>query len=169
MATNFADVHQFHTHFGLPAPKLPEQLEHSVFRFRHDFMEEELEEFRAAYRDGDLAKQADALIDLVYVAMGTAVMMGIPWQLLWDEVQRKNMEKIRVNAETLAGSTRQHPFDIVKPEGWTPPDIEGLLSQFVENGGIVKSKLIPDTETHPLTASSRTHFRGPVSVDEDGG
>ena len=37
----------------------------------------------------------DALIDLTYVAMGTAYMMGLPWQDLWDEVQRANMSKVR--------------------------------------------------------------------------
>lgn len=136
--TNYADVHAFHTHFGLPAPALPEQLTEDVFLFRTRFMQEELDELGQAFyslhqppltEPQRLAEMADALIDLVYVAMGTAVMMGLPWQLLWDEVQRKNMQKVKVLS--AQDSKRGHAFDIKKPEGWTPPDIERLLEQFV--------------------------------------
>lgn len=131
--TNYADVHLFHRHFGLPAPTTPTALTQDVFEFRLKFMKEELTEFREAYflLSGveQLAFMADALIDLVYVAMGTAVMMGIPWQLLWDEVQRKNMSKVKV--ASAADSKRGHAFDIKKPEGWTPPDLEALLHEFV--------------------------------------
>lgn len=136
--TNYADVHAFHTHFGLPAPKVPVMLDEDVFLFRRRFMQEELHEFNAAFYDHEqartneerLAEMADALIDLVYVAMGTAVMMGLPWQLLWDEVQQKNMEKVKV--ESAADSKRGHAFDIKKPAGWTPPDIAGLLKAFTD-------------------------------------
>lgn len=128
--TNYADVHHFHTHFGLPAPTLPVQLTQDVLEFRYKFMKEELDEFMDGWHMNDLALMADALIDLVYVAMGTAVMMGLPWQLLWDEVQRKNMAKVKV--ANAAESKRSHHFDIKKPEGWTPPDIEGLLRRFTE-------------------------------------
>lgn len=122
------DVVLFHQHFGLPAPGVPQLLAQDVLEFRVKFMGEELEEFKAGAGVGDLAGMADALIDLVYVVMGTAVMMGLPWQLLWQEVQAKNMQKVKV--QSADDSKRGHRLDIKKPEGWTPPDIAGLLERY---------------------------------------
>jgi predicted HAD superfamily Cof-like phosphohydrolase len=134
MSTNFADVFQFHTKFGLPYPVKPQLLEQDVMEFRHKFMEEELDEMTSAYMAGDLAGVADALIDLVYVAMGTAVMMGLPWQLLWDEVQRANMSKMRAESvqDSLAGTGRGHILDVVKPVDFVPPKIAELLARYAQ-------------------------------------
>lgn len=70
----------------------------------------------------DLEKAADALADLVYVALGTAHMMGLPFDAIWAEVQRANMTKERAESARDERSKRQHVFDVVKPAGWTPPD-----------------------------------------------
>lgn len=128
--TNFEDVGQFHARFGLPVAgenTHPRMLDDDLRDFRVKFMHEELEEFQVAADDGNLAGCADALIDLVYVAMGTAHMMGLPWEKLWDEVQRANMAKVR--AASKDESKRGSLWDVVKPEGWTPPDIEGVLAE----------------------------------------
>ena len=69
----------------------------------------------------DLALQADALVDLVYVALGTGVMMGLPWQQLWDDVHRANMGKVR------GVGKRGHAVDLVKPEGWVGPRTAEIL------------------------------------------
>lgn len=69
----------------------------------------------------DIDEQADALIDLVYVAKGTAVMMGLPWDMLWDDVQRANMSK-----EAGVGK-RGHLVDCIKPPGWVPPQTHEIL------------------------------------------
>ena len=69
----------------------------------------------------DFPEQADALIDLAYVAMGTGVMLGLPWQPLWDDVQRANMSKVR-------GVTgRGHAVDLAKPPGWVAPKTQEIL------------------------------------------
>jgi hypothetical protein len=83
---------------------------------RIECMQEELDEFKNAVFNQDFAEQADALIDLVYFAKGTAVMMGLPWDKLWDDVQRANMEKVR------GVGKRGHAVDMVKPEGWQGPN-----------------------------------------------
>jgi predicted HAD superfamily Cof-like phosphohydrolase len=78
--------------------------------------------------DIDHAKAFDALIDTVYVACGTAQLFGYPWQEGWQLVQAANMAKERAISadQSLRGST----YDVIKPEGWTPPDIEGLLQSY---------------------------------------
>lgn len=68
---------------------------------------------------------ADGLIDLVYVALGTAHLHGFPWDALFDEVQRANMSKVR--ATHAEQSRRKSTLDVVKPEGFQPPDIVGVL------------------------------------------
>lgn len=71
----------------------------------------------------DLPLQADALVDLVVVAVGTGVEMGLPWKELWDDVQRANMAKER------GVTKRGHAVDLVKPEGWEPPRTAAILKE----------------------------------------
>ena len=127
--SNFSDVGEFHARFGLPNnEKAPRRLSAEVETFRINFMSEELDEFMRGAVDGDIAQMADALIDLVYVAMGTAHLMGLPWEELWNEVQSANMRKVRaVRAEE---SKRGTTWDVVKPDGWIAPDIEGVLARY---------------------------------------
>lgn len=124
--TNFDDVVEFHTQFGLPTGGRPQLLTDELFGFRIKFLHEELAEFSAAHNRGDLAEAADGLVDLVYVVLGTATMMGLPWQALWDEVHRANMKKIRVASSDE--SKRGSAFDVRKPASWVPPDLRKHLA-----------------------------------------
>lgn len=127
---NFLDVQRFHVRFGvgphLPTPHLPS---HSIYKFRLKFLQEELKELEDAYAENDLPKYFDALLDLVYVALGTADLSSLPWQQGWDEVQRANMSKIRAGSveESLQATGRGHRLDVIKPPGWTPPDLRTVL------------------------------------------
>lgn len=129
--TFFDDVGLFHIKFGLPnvlqSDEKAHLLDDSTFEFRYKFMQEELQEMAVAHLEGDLCKFADALADLVYVTLGTAHMAHIPFDRVWDEVQRANMTKVRATSAQDERSTRKHHFDVVKPDGWQPPDIEGAL------------------------------------------
>lgn len=128
--TNFQDVHAFHVKFGLPIPPEPTLLDNDTLHFRFNFMEEELRELLIAHSNGNLADAADALIDLVYVAMGTAVMMGLPWEELWTEVQRANLTKER--ATRVEDSKRGSLLDVVKPEGWRAPDHKPIIERYMK-------------------------------------
>ena len=132
MASNYDDVKVFHFAMGLPLPGSPQLLDRETRKFREKFMHEELDEFHGACANYDLAGAADALVDLVYVAMGTAAMMGLPWQELWDEVQRANMAKQRALPDG-SDSKRGSSLDVVKPMGWQPPDIKGVLRKHGSN------------------------------------
>jgi predicted HAD superfamily Cof-like phosphohydrolase len=130
---NFRDVGDFHEKFGLHrSDKQPgiQQIDHELLEFRTKFMQEELDEFIEAVEAGDHAKAFDALLDLTYVVMGTAHLAGYPWQAGWQLVQQANMAKVRAKPDG-SDSKRGSSWDVVKPEGWTPPDIEGLLELFM--------------------------------------
>jgi hypothetical protein len=83
---------------------------------------EELSELDDAMRAGDLVNVADALVDIVYIAKHMGAVAGLPWAELWDEVQRTNMLK-------EPGEQGSHKFGVVKPVGWRPPDIAGILKR----------------------------------------
>ena len=125
MSQNYEDVVKFADKFGIPRLAKPGLLDDNTFCFRVGHLREEVEEFTEAHCDGDLEAAADALADLVYVAIGTAVCMGIPWDRVWDEVQRANMEKVR--ARTAGDSKRGNALDVVKPAGWRKPDHSWLV------------------------------------------
>lgn len=118
---HYDDVREFQLKFDMLVGQKPRHLTARKLRERADFLAEELKEFREGVDEADLAKQADALVDLVYVALGTAASMGLPWQALWDDVQRANMAKQR------GVGSRGHLVDCVKPPGWVPPRTQTIL------------------------------------------
>lgn len=120
MSEMWNDIENFHKKFNLPKHETPTLLEGELLKFRTAFMKEELEEFEEAVANKDITKTCDALIDLVYVAMGTAYLMNVPWDKCWQHVQDANMQKIRALKES--DSTRGSTYDIVKPKGWVAPD-----------------------------------------------
>lgn len=117
------DVYTLHHKFGFPRSLVPRMLPHEDMMGRYRFMLEELNEFKDSLDAGDLSKMWDALLDLVYVAKGTAVQLGLPWGMGWYEVHSANMRKIKSPQKTDRG------HDLLKPPDWTPPDaaLEALL------------------------------------------
>ena len=121
------DMAVFHEIFKQAYNGPPRQLPADLQKFRSKFLQEELNEYNEAVEAGDLAKQLDALEDLVYVALGTAYLSGFDFREGWRRVHRANMNKELANPEGDSRSTRDVKFDIVKPEGWTPPDHGDLV------------------------------------------
>lgn len=165
------EVGQFHHKFGLPNTTYggigPQLVDRELRQFRLRFLFEELQELLEGFgyefdeslwdifRDSksthlrepkeDHEQIFDALIDLVYVAHGLSHLLGYPWREGWARVQRANMAKQR--ATRADQSERGGTWDIIKPEGWTPPDIRGLLKAYgwyTENEG----QESPGPDTH---------------------
>lgn len=130
--SDFNDVGDFHAKFGLPVQNdevAPHELDAAASDLRIKRLQEELDEYILAVKEGDLPGQFDALIDLVYIAHGTAHMHSFPWIAGWNEVQRANITKARAAAD---GSDSKYgsSLDIVKPAGWKPPDIKAVLQAY---------------------------------------
>lgn len=139
--------HVFSTGAGQPLdehPTLnrPRNVTVRLARERFEKMLEELKEFSGAAMNQDLAGMADALVDLVYFAKGTAVLMGLPWAELWADVHRANMEKER-GAKMREG--RLHKVDAVKPIGWRPPQTMAVLM----SAGYVPERDVGVSWDHP--------------------
>lgn len=115
----FNDVKQFHLHFKLfPVGNGPHKQEISGLRLKH--LQEELGEICEAMVMEDRVRLLDGLIDLVYVALGGAYLLGLPFNKGWKLVHAANMKKIR--AARKDQSKRGSTFDVVKPAGWRSPE-----------------------------------------------
>lgn len=140
----FRDIELFHEKFSLPPTTNPNHsLSKEVLRFRILFMLEELLEYcqavgaelvsddegryNAVFTSNNFNAELafDSLIDLVYVAVGTAYLHRFPFNDGWKLVQDANMSKERV--ERKEQSKRGSEFDVVKPPGWLPPDHSKIL------------------------------------------
>lgn len=71
-----------------------------------------------------LLDTADALGDLIYVIVGAAISWGIPLEPVLAEIHRSNMTKI--------GGEKREDGKILKPEGYTPPDIGTAIAEFLK-------------------------------------
>ena len=111
-----SDVTSFHRRFNQPVAAAPTWPGDDAMTFRDRIMREEWEETAQAIKDRDLAEVADGLIDLIYGALGTFVVLGIDPEPLWQAVHQANMAK-------QPDGTKKP----VKPAGWTPPDIQKLI------------------------------------------
>ena len=147
-----ADVEAFSERFGVSYDGPPRVLPDDLAEFRRKFLHEECVEYSdashlvASYlrlvelngvglhdhavvmgriRD-NLADCLDALVDAVYVAIGTAILHGFDFREAWRRVHEANMRKVR--AVSADESKRGHAFDVVKPPGWTAPDLADLVA-----------------------------------------
>ena len=118
------DIRDFMMKFGLAYGGYPRSLDLDLFIFRRNFMLEELGEYITAWENNDKERMLDALTDLLYVVFGTAHLHGFNIDEAWRRVHEANMRKER--AKTKEESTRKSAYDIIKPAGWTPPNLEDL-------------------------------------------
>jgi len=120
--TYFEAVREFRTKMGLPMSIDPHLIPAAETSYFARFIMEELSEYLRACEENSLVDAADAIIDLVYVALGCAHAMGIPFDELFSVVHRANMAKEPAN-EYLR-SLRGSQYDVIKPPGWTAPEGE---------------------------------------------
>jgi predicted HAD superfamily Cof-like phosphohydrolase len=94
---------------------------HPALDKRVEHIDEELTELKQAIKNGNKEETIDALLDIVYIALGTAYMCGFDTQAHWDEIQRANMSKVR------GVTKRGHSYDVKKTDGWQGPDHTTIL------------------------------------------
>lgn len=132
------DVREFHRFFGHSVAMIPQLLSDERINNRYQWMQEELREFHEAMCKKDITEMADALVDLVYFAIGTAVEMGIPFDQVWELVHKANMAKAMKPRHhpqcpliiewthpercTCGAVVYKEDGKTAKPEGWKAPD-----------------------------------------------
>ena len=115
------DFHECYQSDDLQEPGIPRKL---ITDLRGVLIQEELDEYLDAVSLGDTVETLDALCDLAYVIMGTVLAhgMGDVFDDAFAEVHRSNMAK-------FPGGVVHRRADgkIVKPDSWTPPNLEQFV------------------------------------------
>ena len=79
------------------------------------------EEFDELCESNNIVDDLDALIDILVVTIGAIHSLGANGEAAWNEVMRTNFAKI----DPTTGKVRKREDGkVLKPEGWTPPDLE---------------------------------------------
>lgn len=90
---------------------------------RIGFMQEELSEMALAASKASPDEIADAIVDLIYFATGTAVLLNLPLREIWDKVHDTNMQKVSgVSKRGIEG-------DAQKPDDFEAPNICNILDE----------------------------------------
>lgn len=133
-----ASVRKFHQKYGFPVDAgLPNEVvlmknlsediaalashldpEAGLASCRCHLILEELGEFVEGLNHQDEVATLDALADLIYVVVGTAVAFGLPLCEAFKEVHRSNMTK------TISRDRPGHPG---KSDGYSPPNLKKIL------------------------------------------
>ena len=118
----FEDVLEFMKASGRHISPTPnDQFPDRALRLR--LIREEYNEFQLAVAANDLVGTADAIVDLIYVLNGAADSWGLDIREVWKEVHKANMKKFPPDGPKIVNGK------IVKPDGWTPPDVVGALAR----------------------------------------
>lgn len=121
----YADVLDFHLKFGAAVGTTPRVPDRSTIALRAALLNEEVRETLAALAAGDLPELADGIVDTVYVALGLLVSYGIDARPVWAAVHQANMAKQLGDGGRVVSEAGK----ILKPPGWVPADVAGILRQ----------------------------------------
>jgi predicted HAD superfamily Cof-like phosphohydrolase len=84
------------------------------------------EEFKELLAAPDMQEELDALIDILVVTIGAIHSAGFDAEGAWKEVMQTNFAKI----DRDTGKVRKREDGkVLKPVGWTPPDLKPFLKK----------------------------------------
>nr|WP_180231613.1 HAD family hydrolase [Priestia megaterium] len=124
MNKQYEMVREFQTVMNQPVANTPTVMDKKRREDRFGYMDEELTEFFDAETVVD---QADAMIDLIYLALGTLVEIGVQPEELFAIVHGANMSKLwpdgKVHTNPETGKVMKPPT-FVRPEPLLEAEIE---------------------------------------------
>jgi predicted HAD superfamily Cof-like phosphohydrolase len=119
-------VEEFHKTFGSPMNQDVRTSSTSLDLLRVDMLKEEVNELSDELALCDTVEVLDAIVDIIYLAIGTAVTYGLQDCLpaAFNEVHRSNMSKLDENGKPIYNDAGK----VMKSNLYTPPN----LAQFIE-------------------------------------
>lgn len=99
-------VKQFHQKFRVPISEKPTLVADDRALNRHRLIKEEVDEYLAGARNGDLENIAKELADILYSVYGAILEHGLQNQMeeIFEEVHRSNMSKDYHEYKMIKGS-----------------------------------------------------------------
>ena len=103
----------------------PKSINWELAQFIYNIALEELNEYREACEKGDLVGIFDALLDQLYILIGTFNTHGMQSILIkgFEEVHRSNMSKLDDNNQPLYNEIGK----VMKSKNYTPPKLDDIL------------------------------------------
>lgn len=131
MKDQIEKVLAFHKAFGVPILDKPEITDR--FLLRQDLINEEVIELQNAGLNKDKVETLDAIVDSIYILLGTAIEFGLHDKLeeAFNLVHENNMSKLvdgkpLINGEGIIVADK--PLGkVLKPEGYKPVDLSVLF------------------------------------------
>lgn len=155
-----ADIAEMHRKYGVKeaVANFDKEKFQKFLEFRVNFLQEELDELKAARNADDVV---DALIDLCVVAIGTLDAYNVNSYMAWDKVHAANMAK-----EVGIKASRPNPLglpDLVKPDGWEAPehfDNVGLFKVLFDEQPVAEEVAVEEkVNVQPTPAPTLTEKR----------
>lgn len=132
--TNYQKLVAFHVAVDGSVPLAPTLPDEQTMAVRRTLIREEYEEVMTAFAEltavaenghkPDLTHLAHEMADLLYVIYGTFAACGIDADAIFAEVHTANMRKL--------GGPRRADGKLLKPPGWRPADVAGVLEKLSE-------------------------------------
>jgi predicted HAD superfamily Cof-like phosphohydrolase len=125
MEKQISQVKEFQLAFGQGVEENNFIIESSRAVLRQNILQEEVNELWDASIQGDIVEVADAIIDCMYILLGTAHEFGIADRLVacFNEVHRSNMSKLDVNGKPVYRADGK----VIKGEFYSKPDLASII------------------------------------------
>jgi len=91
-------------------------------------IEEESNELAQSIANNDEVEILDALVDILVVTIGAAHSMGADVEGAWKEVMMTNFAKIDKKTKKVV---KREDGKVLKPDGWTPPNLAPFVKKNV--------------------------------------
>jgi len=120
----FKMVEEFNNVFGIELSQTPTLLNQKESELRYQLGLEELSEYNSAVNEQDLVGVADALVDQMYILVGTIMKHGLQDKFfeMFNEVHRSNMSKLEEGKVILREDGK-----ILKGRNYSKPDLKSIL------------------------------------------
>ncbi len=125
MEKQISQVKEFQLAFGQGVEESNFIIESSRAVLRQNILQEEVNELWDASIQGDIVEVADAIVDCMYILLGTAHEFGIADRLVacFNEVHRSNMSKLDVNGKPVYRADGK----VIKGEFYSKPDLASII------------------------------------------
>lgn len=120
-------VAEFNKAFNIENQMLPTVPDQATLTLRYKLALEELEEFKEAADKEDIVGMFDALVDQLYILLGTvhACGMGIALEDGFYEVHRSNMTKLDKDGNPIY----REDGKVIKSERYDPPNLQKIIKE----------------------------------------
>lgn len=120
-------VAEFNKAFGVENQMLPTVPDKAIIELRYKLALEELDEFKEAAEAGNLTGMLDALVDQLYILLGTVHTcgMGIALEDGFYEVHRSNMTKLDADGKPIY----REDGKVIKSDRYDPPNLQRIIKE----------------------------------------